>query len=438
MASALEARITPVRRVAGQVRVPGDKSISHRYALIGALATGTTRITNYSPGGDCSSTLDCLRRLGVAVHVQPGPADRPSARSVTIEGRGLRGFQAPDRDLDAGNSGTTTRLFAGALAAHPFATTITGDESLRRRPMKRVIEPLSRMGARFESTNGSLPLTIIGSSLTPVEYTPTVPSAQVKSAILLAGLQTPGRTVVHEIVPTRDHTELALSAFGASLDRAGGSIAVTGNQPLTAIQGAVPGDPSSATFWAVAAASLPGSDVEILDLGLNSSRTALFDVLARAGAKVERTVDAVEHGEPRGRVRIRHGALRPLTLGPDDVPGLIDEIPALAAMATAGGELTVTGAGELRVKESDRISALAAGFRAMGGEVEEYADGFHLRGRSRLTGGAPDAVGDHRLAMAFAIAGLAASGPTTVRGAEAVDVSYPGFFETLAALVRED
>ena len=438
MASALEARITPVRRVAGQVRVPGDKSISHRYALIGALATGTTRITNYSPGGDCSSTLDCLRRLGVAVHVQPGPADRPSARSVTIEGRGLRGFQAPDRDLDAGNSGTTTRLFAGALAAHPFTTTITGDESLRRRPMQRVIEPLSRMGARFESTNGSLPLTIIGSSLTPVEYTPTVPSAQVKSAILLAGLQTSGRTVVHEIVPTRDHTELALSAFGASLDRAAGSIAVIGNQPLTAIEGAVPGDPSSATFWAVAAASLPGSDVEILDLGLNSSRTALFDVLARAGARVERTVDAVEHGEPRGRVRIRHGALQPLTLGPDDVPGLIDEIPALAAMATAGGELTVTGAGELRVKESDRISALAAGFRAMGGEVEEFADGFHLRGRSRLKGGAPDAVGDHRLAMAFAIAGLAASSPTTVRGAEAVDVSYPGFFETLAALVCED
>jgi 3-phosphoshikimate 1-carboxyvinyltransferase len=438
MASALEARITPVRRVVGQVRVPGDKSISHRYALIGALATGTTRITNYSPGGDCSSTLDCLRRLGVAVHLQPGPADRPSARTVTIEGRGLRGFQAPDRDLDAGNSGTTTRLFAGALAAHPFATIITGDESLRRRPMKRVIEPLSRMGARFESTNGSLPLTIIGSSLTPVEFTPTVPSAQVKSAILLAGLQTPGRTVVHEIVPTRDHTELALSAFGASLDRAAGSIAVTGNQPLTAIQGAVPGDPSSATFWAVAAASLPGSDVEILDLGLNPSRTALFDVLARAGAKIERTVDSVEHGEPRGRVRIRHGALQPLTLGPDDVPGLIDEIPALAAMATAGGELTVTGAGELRVKESDRISALAAGFRAMGGEVEEFADGFHLHGRSRLTGGAPDAVGDHRLAMAFAIAGLAASGPTTVRGAEAVDVSYPEFFETLAALVRED
>ncbi len=438
MASALEARITPVRRVAGRVRVPGDKSISHRYALIGALATGTTRITNYSPGGDCSSTLECLRRLGVNVQVQPGPVDRPSARTVTIEGRGLRGFRSPQTVLDAGNSGTTTRLFAGALAAHAFSTTITGDDSLRRRPMKRVIEPLSRMGARFESANGSLPLTIIGSSLAPIEFTPTVPSAQVKSAILLAGLQTAGRTTVHEPVPTRDHTELALSAFGATLDRSGGSIAISGGQPLTAIQGAVPGDPSSATFWAVAAASLPGSDVEILDLGLNPSRMALFEVLARAGARVEQTIDIIEHGEPRGRVRIRHGALQPLTLGPEEVPALIDEIPALAAMATAGGELTVTGAGELRVKESDRISALATGFRAMGGSVDEFADGFHVRGATRLTGGMPDAVGDHRLAMAFAIAGLAAAGPTTVYGAEAVDVSYPGFFKTLAALVRED
>lgn len=438
MASALEARITPARRVAGQVRVPGDKSISHRYALIGALATGTTRITNYSAGADCLSTLECLRRLGVTVQVQPGPADRPSARTVTIEGRGLTGFRAPDAILDAGNSGTTTRLFAGALAAHRFSTTITGDESLRRRPMKRVIEPLSHMGARFESAGGCLPLTIIGGSLSAIEFTPTVPSAQVKSAVLLAGLQTLGRTVVHEQVPTRDHTELALAAFGAGLERANGAIAVEGGQPLTAIQAAVPGDASSATFWAVAAASIPGSDVEILDLGLNPSRTALLEVLRRAGARVEQSIDVVDHGEPRGRVRIRHGALQPLALGPEDVPGLIDEIPALAAMATAGGELTVTGAGELRVKESDRISALAAGFKAMGADIDEFPDGFHVRGRRRLTGGTPDAVGDHRLAMAFAVAALSASGPTTIAGAEAVDVSYPGFFETLAALVRED
>jgi 3-phosphoshikimate 1-carboxyvinyltransferase len=438
MASALEARITPARRVAGQVRVPGDKSISHRYALLGALASGATRITNYSPGGDCSSTLECLRRLGVNVHVQPGPADGPSARTVTIDGRGLAGFRAPQSVLDAGNSGTTTRLLAGVLAAHPFSTIITGDDSLRRRPMNRIIEPLSRMGARFESTGGRLPLTIIGSSLSPIEFSPAVPSAQVKSAVLLAGLQARGRTVVHETVPTRDHTELALAAFGAVLDRFDGTIAISGGQPLAAIQAAVPGDPSSATFWVVAAASLPGSDVEIVDLGLNPSRTALLDVLARAGARVERTVDAIEHGEPRGRVRIRHGGLQPLTLGPADVPALIDELPALAAMATAGGELTVTGAGELRVKESDRISALAAGFRAMGADIDEFPDGFHVRGRTRLTGGSPDAVGDHRLAMAFAIAGLAASGPTTIAGAEAVDVSYPGFFETLSALVRED
>jgi 3-phosphoshikimate 1-carboxyvinyltransferase len=438
MASALEARITPARRLAGHVRVPGDKSISHRYALVAALARGPTRLTNYSPGGDCTSTLACLRRLGVQIEIQPGPHDRPGARTILIEGRGLRGLQVPDDVLDAGNSGTTTRLLAGVLAAHPFSTTITGDESLRRRPMKRVIEPLSRMGARFESSGGSLPLTIIGSRLSPIEFVPAVPSAQVKSAILLAGLQTDGRTTVRETVPTRDHTELALGAFGAAVERLDGTVSVTGGRPLSAIDAAVPGDVSSATFWAVAAAALPGSDVEIVDLGLNPSRTALLDVLTRAGALVDRTVDRIEHGEPRGRVRIRHDQLRPLTLGAEEVPGLIDELPALAAMATAGGELTVTGAGELRVKESDRISALAAGFRAMGADVEEFPDGFHIRGARRLTGGSPDAVGDHRLAMAFAIAGLASSGPTTISGAEAVDVSYPGFFETLSALVRED
>jgi 3-phosphoshikimate 1-carboxyvinyltransferase len=438
MASALEARITPARRLSGQVRVPGDKSISHRYALLGALASGTTRLTNYSPGGDCTSTLACLKRLGVEIEIQPGLPDRPGARTILIEGRGLAGLQAPRGVLDAGNSGTTTRLLAGVLAAHPFSSTITGDDSLRRRPMTRVIEPLSRMGARFESSAGSLPLTIIGSTLVPIDFVSPVPSAQVKSAILLAGLQTEGRTTVHEKVPTRDHTELALAAFGAALERVNGVVAVTGGRTLAAIDAAVPGDASSATFWAVAAAALPGSDVEIVNLGLNPSRTALLDVLARAGARVEQTVDRVEHGEPRGCVRIRHDHLRPLTLGPDDVPGLIDELPALAAMATAGGELTVTGAGELRVKESDRISALAAGFRAMGAHVEEFPDGFHIRGSRRLTGGAPNAVGDHRLAMAFAIAGLAAGGPTTIAGAEAVDVSYPGFFETLSALVRED
>jgi 3-phosphoshikimate 1-carboxyvinyltransferase len=231
---------------------------------------------------------------------------------------------------------------------------------------------------------------------------------------------------------------LALSAFGVRVDRVGDAIRLEGLQDLHAVEAVIPGDVSSATFWAVAAAALPGSDLEIVDLGLNPSRTALFDVLARAGAEIERDVDRVTQGEPRGRVRIRHRGLRPVVLTPAEVPALIDELPALAAMASCGGELRVTGAGELRVKESDRISALAGGFRAMGGQIEEFPDGFHIRGSRPLTGGHPDAAGDHRLAMAFAIAGLAATGETLIGGAEAVDVSYPGFFQTLAALTRAD
>jgi 3-phosphoshikimate 1-carboxyvinyltransferase len=438
MPPTLEARVGPARRLSGRVRVPGDKSISHRYALLAALATGTSRFTNYSPGADCASTLACLGQLGVTIDVQAGPPDAPLARRVTVTGRGPSGLAEPAEWLDAGNSGTTTRLLAGVLAAHPFTATLTGDESLRRRPMTRVIEPLSRMGARFSSTDGRAPITVTGGRLSPIEFTPTVPSAQVKSAILLAGMQTAGRTVVREAVPTRDHTELALAAFGASVEKSGDAVSVTGGRPLRGIDAAIPGDASSATFWAAAAAAMPGSDLELVDLGLNPSRTALLDVLERAGALVERQVDRVEHGEPRGTVRIRHRGLRPLVLTPADVPGLIDELPALAAMACCGGELLVTGAAELRVKESDRISALAAGIRAMGGDIDELPDGFHVHGARRLAGGHPDAVGDHRLAMAFAVAALAATGETTIGGAEAVDVSYPGFFDTLAALTGED
>ena len=254
--------------------------------------------------------------------------------------------------------------------------------------------------------------------------------------MLLAGLHLEGRTTVHEPVPTRDHTELAVAAFGGQVESAGTTVHVQGGRPLHAVDAQIPGDVSSATFWAVAAAALPGSDVTIEDLGLNPSRTALFDVLARAGAQVDRVIDESRQGEPRGRVRIRHAELRPLILTPVDVPALIDELPALAAMATAGGELHVTGAGELRVKESDRITALATGLRALGADVDEFPDGFHIRGGRRLTGGHADAAHDHRLAMAFAIAGLAASGPTTVSGADVVDVSYPGFFDILATLTR--
>lgn len=437
MPSALEAHIVPARRLSGHLRVPGDKSISHRYALLSALADGTSRVTNYSPGADCAATLDCLRALGVTIRREADPATGRLS-TIVVEGRGLGRLAAPAETLDAQNSGTTTRLLAGILAAHPFTATITGDASLRRRPMKRVIEPLTRMGARIEADNGCAPLTITGGSLHPIEYTTPVPSAQIKSAVLLAGLHLDGRTTVHEPAPTRDHTELAVAAFGGLVECAGTTIHVQGGRPLHAVDAQVPGDASSATFWAVAAAALPGSDVTIEDVGLNPSRTALFDALVRAGAQVDRLVDVHAQGEPRGSVRIRHASLRPLILTPDDVPGLIDELPALAALAASGGELLVTGAGELRVKESDRISALAAGLRALGADVDEFADGFHVRGHRRLTGGHADAAHDHRLAMAFAIAGLSASGPTTVHGADVVDVSYPGFFDILATLTRAD
>jgi 3-phosphoshikimate 1-carboxyvinyltransferase len=356
---------------------------------------------------------------------------------LAIIGRGLRGLHAPTAVLDARNSGTTLRLLAGILAAHTFSATLTGDDSLRRRPMRRVIEPLGLMGARIRAEGDRAPLTIAGGRLRPIDYTPPVPSAQVKSAILLAGLQTDGTTTVREPVPTRDHTEHGLRAFGAVVDEAHGGVSIQGEQRLRAIEATIPGDPSSATFWVVAAASLRGSDVELPDVGLNPTRTALLDVLARAGALVERERTWVEHGEPRGTVRVRAASLQPIVLGPADVPPLIDELPALAAMATHGGDLQVTGAAELRVKESDRISALAAGLRALGADVDEFSDGFHVRGQRRLAGGTADAVGDHRLAMAFAIAALGAERPCVITGADAVAVSYPAFFDTLAALTGE-
>jgi 3-phosphoshikimate 1-carboxyvinyltransferase len=428
--------VRPARRIAGRVRVPGDKSISHRYALFAALAEGRSVVHGYAPGADCAATLACLAALGVAIERLPAApgADGPS---LAIIGCGLRGLHAPAAPLDARNSGTTLRLLSGILAAHPFTATITGDDSLRKRPMRRVIEPLSRMGARIVADNDRAPLTITGGALQSIDYTPPVPSAQVKSATLLAGLQTEGTTTVRESVATRDHTEHGLRAFGAEVRSFPGGVSLEGNQRLRAIEATVPGDLSSATFWAVAAASLPGSDVELPDVGLNATRTALFDLLANAGAQVSRESARVEHGESRGTVRVRAGSLRPLVIGPGDVPALIDELPALAAMATHGGDLHVTGASELRVKESDRISALVAGLRALGGDIDEFPDGFHVRGHRRLTGGTAHAAGDHRLAMAFAIAALGAEQPSLITGADAVSVSYPAFFDTLAALAGE-
>ena len=424
--------VTPARRVCGLVRPPGDKSISHRYALLAALAGGTSRFTGFAPGADARATLACLRALGVEVRTLPGgPDDGPT---VELQGRGLRGLARPPSALDAANSGTTMRLLAGVLAAHAMRVVITGDASLCRRPMQRVIEPLARMGARIESADGRPPLTITGGRLMGLEHTLPVPSAQVKGAILLAGLQSEGRTTVRVPGPTRDHTERALRAFGAPLEVAGAAVTIAGPQPLEAVSARVAGDVSSAVFLAVAAAAVPGSELEIAGVGLNPTRTAVFDVLRRAGARVEAEVDREEAGEPVGRVLVRHETLRPLVIAPSEVPDLIDEIPALAALAAHGGEITVTGAAELRVKESDRITALVAGLRALGVEAEERPDGFHAHARHPIAGGAADAAGDHRLAMTFAIAALGAAKPCVITGAEAVDVSYPGFFQILRSL----
>ena len=431
MASIAATTVRPARRIKGTVGLAGDKSISHRYAILAALAEGRSTIAQYSQGADCAATLDCLASAGVDVQ-RSRSADRGLV--VEIDGRGLRGLRQPPAPLDARNSGTTMRLLAGVLAAHPFTSILTGDASLSKRPMGRVMVPLTLMGARIESHDKLPPLTIHGAALAGIRYRTEVPSAQVKSAVLLAGLQAEGTTVVEESAATRNHTELALRAFGARVDTFPGTIEIAGGQTLRGGAFTVPGDISSAAFWVAAAAGIPGSDVEIQNVGLNPTRIALLDVLRRGGASIDMHVEREAGGEPSGRVRVRYGQPGSLTLGADEVPYLIDEIPALAAWASLGGELHVTGAAELRVKESDRISALVRGFLALGGDVEEFGDGFHLRGSRRLKGGRADAAGDHRLAMAFAVAALGADSPSIISGADSVAISYPEFFSTLESL----
>jgi 3-phosphoshikimate 1-carboxyvinyltransferase len=427
----LAATITPARRVHGRLRVPGDKSISHRYALLAALADGRSELMGYAPGADCRSTLSCLRRLGVEI--------TEDTNAVIIVGRSLGQLRSPAEPLDCGNSGTTMRLLAGVVAGHRFSSCLVGDDSLSRRPMRRVMAPLEAMGARIESTDGHAPLTIHGGPLRAIAHAPDVPSAQLKSAVLLAGLLAEGSTSVAEPAQTRDHTERALDAFGVQVVRRAGTVSLAGGQRLAACSLSIPGDFSSAAFWMAAAAAFPGSRIEIDDVGLNPTRTGLIAVLRRFGARVQVDVTRTDAGEPRGTVIVEGDRTNALSIEPSEVPGLIDELPAIAALAAHGGEVSVRGAAELRVKESDRIAALVAGFRGLGLLADERPDGFVVRGPSTggqgPSGGVADARGDHRMAMAFAIAALAARAPSTIEGADAVAISYPGFFETLDRLV---
>jgi 3-phosphoshikimate 1-carboxyvinyltransferase len=430
--------VSPALSVGGELRVPGDKSISHRYALLAAIADGRSTIANYAPGADCASTLSCLSALGAIVSRTPAAGDGQPPL-VSIEGRGLRGLRAASGPLDCGNSGSTMRMLGGVIAAHPFVSTLVGDASLSRRPMRRIIGPLTQMGATVTAGPGDRPpISIHGGDLAGIRFEPETPSAQVKSAVLLAGLQASGATSVLEPASTRDHTERALVAFGARVGVEGRLITLTGGQRLTGCSLTVPGDLSSAAFVAVAASAIAGSDVSINNVGLNPTRAALLDVLRRFGADIEVSVEEDWSGEPVGRIRVRHGTMTDLVIAPAEVPEVIDELPVLATLGTFGGSVTVSGAGELRVKESDRIAELVAGLRAMGADADERPDGFQVRRGAPLTGGTVHARHDHRLAMAFAIAALGATGPTTIEGADAVAVSYPGFFEDLDRLaVRE-
>jgi 3-phosphoshikimate 1-carboxyvinyltransferase len=415
--------VPPARYVRGRLKVPGDKAISHRYAIIAALASGPSRLSNYAPGADCHSTLACLRALGVSV-IEDGT-------TVTVMGRGLGRLGVPPAPLDAGNSGTTLRIMAGVLAGRPFRTTLTGDASLSRRPLERVAVPLRAMGASLETTDGHAPLTIVGGPLRGLRHELPVASAQVKTALLLAGLQADGRTTVREPMPSRDHTERMLPVFGAAVERSGLEASVAGGTRLRAAAVDVPGDASSAAFLVVAALVLPDSEVRVEGVLLSPTRTAFLDVLRAMGGRLEVTLVSREP-EPVGTIVARSSALRGTSVPPALVPSLIDEVPALAvAGAFAEGRFEVTQAAELRHKETDRIAALARGLAALGARVEERPDGLVVEGGRPLRGASVDSEDDHRIAMALSVAALGASGASEIVGADCVAVSFPSFYEVL-------
>lgn len=414
-------------RIEGSLRVPGDKSISHRSLLLGAMARGTTEVRGFLRGEDCLATLAALRALGTEI-------EESDDGCVRIRGAGPEGLGEPATILDAANSGTSLRLLAGLLAGRPFFSVLTGDASLRKRPMRRILEPLTAMGALLLGRAGGEfpPLAIRGGGLTGIAWRSPVASAQVKSAILLAGLQARGETSVTEPTLSRDHTERMLTAFGVSPLRRGTTVSVPGGALLQATRIAVPGDLSSAAFFLVMAAARPGAEVLIRDVGVNPTRTGLLEVLARMGAAVSQDRPRIQAGEPVADLRVRGARLRGTTIGSETIPRLIDEVPALAvAAALAEGETVISGAGELRVKEVDRLSALAGELSKLGIAISAAGDSLRITGGRRLRGAVVSSRGDHRMAMSLAIAGLFADGETTVEDVACVETSFPGFARLL-------
>jgi 3-phosphoshikimate 1-carboxyvinyltransferase len=423
--------VRPARNLRGSVSLPGDKSISHRYAMLSAIAEGPSRLENYSTGADCASTLGCVRSLGVQWERKDGPEN-----VIEVQGSGLT-LTAPSEPLDCGNSGSTIRMLSGIVAGQNFSAEMAGDESLSRRPMARVIAPLTAMGAKIEAKNERPPLRITGGNLKAIDYKMPVASAQVKTCLLFAGLLAEGETRIEEPLRTRDHGEVALRAFGAHLDRSGNSVSIRGGQKLSGIQARIPGDLSSAAFFLCAAALFPNSQLTVTNLLMNPTRARLLDILMRMGLSVSVTQLEEINGELVGTLQVEGGKLKGATLAGADSAALIDEIPVLSAIAPYTSEgLEVRDAKELRVKESDRIASIATNLRAMGAQVEEFEDGLKIPGGQSLHGAELESFGDHRIAMAFSIAALRAQGETLIRGSECAAISYPEFFSVLESLVE--
>lgn len=416
----------------GSLKVPGDKSISHRAIMLGSIAKGRTVIKGFLDGEDCLRTIEIFKRLGVSIE--------RNGTDVVIDSPGISSWTSPTEELYAGNSGTTARLMLGILSGSTVTSTLTGDDSLSKRPMKRVTIPLQSMGASVSGEEGGdfLPLSIVGSRVEGIDYTMPVASAQVKSAILFAGLNAVGKTVVREISISRDHTERMLKQFGAELVQDGNIVSIQGGQVLTGTDVTVPGDISSAAFFMAAAAMIKGSEVDFVDVGLNPTRTGIIDVLRQMGAKVEILEQNGETGEPYGSVKVAHSQLKGTEISGDIIPTLIDELPIIALLATqANGTTIIKDAEELRVKETDRIAAVTDELTKLGAKVEATEDGMIIEGPTALSGGELRSYGDHRIGMMAAIAALISDGPIHIEDPSCIAISYPNFFDHLSQLVSE-
>ncbi len=415
----------------GEVKIPGDKSISHRAVMLGALAKGTTKITDFLQGADCLSTMECFRRMGIQIQNTSG--------EVLVHGQGLHGLAAPSDLLNVGNSGTTIRLLSGILAPQPFSATLTGDASIQKRPMKRVMEPLSQMGAKIESLsgNGCAPLRISGTPLKGIHYKTPVASAQVKSCILFAGMYADGATTVTEPVLSRDHSERMLEHFGARLTREGTAVTIQPEPQLAAREIPVPGDISSAAYFIAAAALVPHSEILIRNVGINPTRSGMLEVCRAMGADIQYLNERDDSGEPTADLLVRSSSLKGTVIEGAVIPALIDELPVLAVMAAfAKGETIIRNAEELKVKESDRIAVMVENLSAMGADITGTPDGMIIRGGPALHGAEIHTYKDHRIAMSFAVAALAAEGTTHIEDADCVNISYPDFYWDLQRLSR--